>query len=80
MIMPQTKHNYSRNKQNPCMQLLALDELQGLIHSKNSLDQDYPESAKHISHDDLWKLARRRVIRRLSSPEQLWLNPAHPDY
>lgn len=80
MIMPKVSHNSSRAAHHACIQQLALDELQSLIHSKDSLDQDYPESAKNIAHDDLWKLARRRVIRRLSSPEQPWLNPAHPDY
>lgn len=78
--MPKVSRNSSRAARQAYIEQLALDELQSLIQSKDSLDQDYPESAKHISHDDMWKLARGRVIRRLSSPEQPWLNPAHPDY
>lgn len=52
----------------PVIDHLVSDELRGLLQSKDTLDLNYPDSIKNLSHNDMWKLALRRVIERLSDP------------
>ena len=48
---------------------LIMDELQGLIQSKDTLDMDYPSCKRSITHDDMWKMARQKLLENLSNPE-----------
>lgn len=52
----------------PVIDQLVSDELRGLLQSKDMLDLNYPDSIKNLSQNDMWKLALRRVMERLSDP------------
>lgn len=68
MFDPEVSHKTSSHVHSTSIEQLASDELQSLIQSKDSLDQDFPHSVRHISHSDLWKIAWLRAMERLCAP------------
>ncbi len=47
---------------------LVLDEFQSLVQSKDTLDMDYPSCKRRITHDDMWRIARLKLLERLVDP------------
>lgn len=66
--MTRVSHKNRCHVHRSALEQLASEELQNLFNSKDTLDQDFPGSVKHLSHDDMWKIACRSLLDRLCDP------------
>lgn len=62
-------HKSSHPVHSSSLDQLLIDEFQSLIQSKDTLDMDYPSCKRSITHDDLWRIARLKLLESLSNPE-----------
>lgn len=68
MSSREVSHKSSHRVHSSSLDRLVLDELQNLVHSKDTLDLDYPSCKRRITHDDMWRIARLKLLERLCDP------------